>query len=73
MPLYEYTCKKCEQRFELLRSHGERDDACECTECGAVKKHRRVPSLFAAGVGDAGPSGGGLSSGSCSSSSSGFG
>ena len=46
MPMYEYTCLNCGQRFELLRTSGERDDMSECPQCGEEKKHLRVPSIF---------------------------
>ena len=66
MPMYEYACLKCKNRFELLRPYQERDDRAECPECGTEKKHIRVPSLFSGGGKDA-------SSGGCAPLSSGGG
>ena len=46
MPLYEYYCRRCEQRFELLRPVARMDDAAPCP-----KGHdggERVLSTFAA-------------------------
>jgi putative FmdB family regulatory protein len=46
MPLYEYYCRRCEQRFELLRPVARMDDPAPCP-----KGHdggERVLSTFAA-------------------------
>ena len=60
MPIYEYTCEKCNKRFDqLVRSMSTADDAKPpCPECGS-KATARALSVFAVG-GDAG----GKSSGS---------
>ncbi len=39
MPLYEYTCRKCQQDFELL-IRGE--ETPECPECGSRKLERHL-------------------------------
>jgi putative FmdB family regulatory protein len=39
MPLYEYTCRKCEHSFEALVTDGE---SVECPECHG----RRLDRLF---------------------------
>jgi len=67
MPLYEYYCRRCEQRFELLRPVARMDDPAPCP-----KGHdggERVLSIFAAfsqgsGAGEALGGGGGC--GGCS-------
>ncbi len=43
MPLYEYTCRKCEHSFEALVFDGE---AVECPECRArtLERHFSVPA-----------------------------
>lgn len=47
MPLYEYTCRKCERDFELLiRS----DETPQCPECGS-RKLDKLLSVPAAHVG----------------------
>jgi putative FmdB family regulatory protein len=47
MPVYEYTCKKCDARFEkLLRSMSRRDEKVECPKCGS-KDTSRALSVFA--------------------------
>lgn len=36
MPIYEYRCKKCSKKFELLRRLAARDDAAKCPHCNAA-------------------------------------
>jgi len=33
MAIYEYACKKCGNKFELMRSVAKRDDAAPCPKC----------------------------------------
>ncbi|MBI2862494.1 MAG: zinc ribbon domain-containing protein [Chloroflexi bacterium] len=47
MPLYEYRCRECDTRFELLRSMSKADADAPCPECQS-ETTRRVPSTFAA-------------------------
>jgi putative FmdB family regulatory protein len=56
MPIYEYTCRKCDQDFELL-VRAEEEPA--CPSCGGQKLDKRfsVPAAHSAG----GPSAGGNS------------
>ena len=59
MPIYEYECQECLQKFEQRRNFRDSDDEVICPQCGA-KKPRRVPSLFAASaVGESCTTGGG--------------
>ncbi len=46
MPLYEYYCRRCEGRFELLRPMGRMDDAAACPN--GHEGGERVLSMFAA-------------------------
>ncbi len=46
MPIYEYECEKCGERFELRRGMADRDSDISCPKCGA-EKPRRVFSGFA--------------------------
>ena len=46
MPLYEYRCRHCDARFELLQSSGAGSTAVRCPECDA-KAVERVLSTFA--------------------------
>lgn len=46
MPLYEYYCQRCEQRFELLRPMSRMDDPAACPR--GHDGGKRVLSAFAA-------------------------
>jgi putative FmdB family regulatory protein len=49
MPIYEYTCKVCNARFEQLqRSMGSSSPA-KCPECGSTRTARAL-SVFAVGA-----------------------
>ncbi|NMB75950.1 MAG: zinc ribbon domain-containing protein [Myxococcales bacterium] len=67
MPLYEYRCPACGERFELLRSASERDDEAQCPRCGKKKKMFRlqanVQALFGGGGKSTGCSSGPLGGG----------
>ena len=46
MPIYEYECGKCGEKFELRRSIADSDSEVKCPKCGA-ENPQRVFSLFA--------------------------
>jgi putative FmdB family regulatory protein len=48
MPLYEYTCDKCDSEFELLIRNS--DDQAVCPDCGTtnIKKLLSVPAAHTA-------------------------
>lgn len=48
MPIYEYECTSCGQRFELRRGIADSDSEIKCPHCGA-EQPRRVLSVFATG------------------------
>jgi putative FmdB family regulatory protein len=48
MPLYEYRCRGCEERFEVLQRLGADADGLLCPRCGE-ERPERVLSTFAAG------------------------
>ncbi|MCK4721743.1 MAG: zinc ribbon domain-containing protein [Dehalococcoidia bacterium] len=48
MPIYEYECKSCGEKFELRRGMADSDAEIRCLKCGA-KHPRRVFSAFATG------------------------
>jgi putative FmdB family regulatory protein len=48
MPIYEYECLKCGQRFELLRHITDSDSNIRCPKCGA-ENPQRVISAFMTG------------------------
>jgi putative FmdB family regulatory protein len=62
MPIYEYRCRSCKNRFERLVPAGAADGQ-SCPTCGSADVSRLL-SLFAAPAGAAEASGGG---GSCCS------
>ena len=45
MPIYEYECLKCGERFELRRSIADKDSDIKCPRCGKPAP-KRVVSLF---------------------------
>ena len=48
MPLYEYRCRGCGERFEVLQRLGASGDDVLCPRCGE-ERPERVLSTFAAG------------------------
>lgn len=46
MPLYEYACLDCNDRFEDLRAASRADAAIPCTTCGGSRV-KRLLSVFA--------------------------
>ena len=46
MPLYEYQCRDCCSRFEVLQSIGEGADGIRCSHCGSTEIARQL-STFA--------------------------
>lgn len=46
MPVYEYACATCGNRFEKLRPMSRMDEQAPCPDCGGDS--RRVLSVFAA-------------------------
>lgn len=69
MPLYEYRCRECGARFELLRPLGAGTEGLSCPECGAREGVEKQFSTFGAGGSRraAGNGGGGSRGGGCSS------
>ena len=45
MPLYEYSCKKCDKRFELLRPMSLANQSAPCPHCSDTAN--RALSVFA--------------------------
>jgi putative FmdB family regulatory protein len=69
MPLYEYYCRRCEQRFELLRPLARMDDPAPCPK--GHEGGERVLSVFAAFSGSAGGESAPLGGGGCAGCSAG--
>ena len=78
MPIYEYRCESCAEKFELLTRFAERDSPQVCPACESTKTRVMVSSFAFAG-GDASSvsdfstesSGGGCCGGACGSCGSG--
>jgi putative FmdB family regulatory protein len=45
MPIYEYVCPKCKNKFELMRPSAKADEPAACPACGLASK--RIFSRFA--------------------------
>lgn len=55
MPLYEYACKDCECRFEILQRIGEGSEGLECPECESRELEKQF-STFASSSTEGGSS-----------------
>ena len=70
MPIYEYICSDCKQKFELLKPMSQAGEGVSCPQCGG--KAGRVLSRFCSHADeelDFMGSGGGSSCSSCSADS----
>lgn len=52
MPIYEYQCKKCGHRFELIRRLSDTDATAKCPRCGEAKPERLISSFGSPGSKD---------------------
>ena len=43
MPVYEYECNKCREKFSQLRRFWDKDDEVKCPKCGSVRVVIRCP------------------------------
>lgn len=53
MPIYEYECRKCKERFEVIQKMGEEDSTLCCPTCSADKPEK-VLSAFCSSTGKGG-------------------
>jgi putative FmdB family regulatory protein len=75
MPIYEYRCESCSEKFELLTRFAERDTAQACPACESTRTRVLVSSFAVAGgeslesmdFGACESTGGGCCGGSCGS------
>lgn len=60
MPLYEYRCRDCNHRFEVLQRMGDGPEGLLCPKCGAQEPSRQFSTFATAATtsGSAMPSGG---------------
>lgn len=47
MPIYEYVCKDCGERFELVRSMKDADAPAKCKGCESEHTARQLSVFFA--------------------------
>jgi len=52
MPIYEYRCESCAQKFEVLTRFAERDNAQVCPACESTKTRVLVSSFASFGSGE---------------------
>lgn len=67
MPIYEYICSGCKQKFELLKSMSQAGEGVPCPNCGG--KAERVLSAFCRCSDGSLDSSGGSACSSCSATS----
>jgi putative FmdB family regulatory protein len=72
MPIYEYLCRNCGKRFEILRSIKEADSPILCKLCQSNKTKRALSVFYAQSgsqiiAGGQSSGCGGCSGGSCAS------
>ena len=48
MPIYEYICEDCKQKFVILIRNSEEENGAVCSNCGS-RKLRKIFSSFATG------------------------
>lgn len=69
MPIYEYVCLDCGERFELMRSMKDADALTACQQCASEHTSRMLSLFFASSggrvVAGSGPSCAGCTGGSC--------
>ena len=49
MPIYEYSCKNCDNRFEKLLKSMSDSEVVPCPKCGSKKTEKEL-SVFAVGA-----------------------
>lgn len=72
MPMYEYYCADCREKFDTIRPMSKADEPIQCKHCESMRTSRLL-SLFAAhtksqgspGFASPGPVGGGCCGGAC--------
>jgi putative FmdB family regulatory protein len=52
--MYEYRCRKCSKRFEMLRRMADADRDLECPECRSDEVERLLSVFSAGGCGSSG-------------------
>lgn len=55
MPIYEYQCTQCEEKFEVIQSIGEDGSKLTCPKCTAQNPRRLFSSFYSPGSSRAWP------------------
>ena len=50
MPIYEYECRKCGEKFESFRAISDNDDKIACPVCGEKDAKRMMSRTFSQGI-----------------------
>ncbi len=67
MPIYEYSCLDCKQKFEALRPISQADSPLPCQACGGENVKRKASVFYAMSGGHSvAGTAGGCNCGSCS-------
>jgi putative FmdB family regulatory protein len=69
MPLYEYQCRDCGHRFEVLQRMGEGSERVSCPECGQSQVDKQFSTFASASSGAIQASGGSAIGAGCGSGS----
>jgi putative FmdB family regulatory protein len=64
MPVFEYKCKECSTKYEVLHKSNEKQEDITCPKCNSTK-HIKLISSFSANVSGSPDSCDGCSEGSC--------
>jgi len=51
MPIFDFECRKCGHKFDLIISNAEKDKA-KCPQCGAMNLKQLLSSFSTARVGN---------------------
>lgn len=65
MPLYEYSCRECGHRFEVLQRMNEGSEGLDCPRCGHPEVSKQFSTFAAAVAGGSTAGRGAAASGAC--------
>lgn len=57
MPIYEYRCRRCGERLEVLQRMGAGPEGLACPRCGGGSLEREASAFASAGGGSCAPRG----------------
>ncbi|MFZ0456682.1 MAG: zinc ribbon domain-containing protein [Ignavibacteriaceae bacterium] len=70
MPIFEYKCRECGTKYEVLHKSSENQNDIICPKCSS-SNNKKLLSTFSASMGDSGYSGNSCATGNCDVPSSG--